>query len=33
MGRPVDYQEFVARFYDVVYQEIRSHVDEEPQPI
>jgi SAM-dependent methyltransferase len=29
MRDPVDYPDFVARFYDVVYQQIRSHVDEE----
>jgi len=28
MREPVDYPDFVARFYDVVYGQIRSHVDE-----
>jgi SAM-dependent methyltransferase len=28
MGEPVDYPDFVVRFYDVVYQQLRSHVDE-----
>jgi SAM-dependent methyltransferase len=28
MKKPVDYPDFVARFYDVVYHQIRSHVDE-----
>jgi SAM-dependent methyltransferase len=28
MGEPVNYPDFVARFYDVVYSQIRSHVDE-----
>jgi SAM-dependent methyltransferase len=28
MGEPVNYPDFVARFYDVVYKQIRSHVDE-----
>jgi SAM-dependent methyltransferase len=28
MREPVDYPDFVARFYDVIYTQIRSHVDE-----
>ena len=28
MREPVDYPDFVARFYDTVYKQIRSHVDE-----
>jgi len=28
MGKPVDYPDFVVRFYDVIYKQIRSHVDE-----
>ncbi len=28
MGEHIDYPDFVARFYDVVYKQIRSHVDE-----
>lgn len=28
MREPVNYPDFVARFYDVVYEQIRSHVDE-----
>jgi SAM-dependent methyltransferase len=28
MRQPVTYPDFVARFYDVVYRQIRSHVDE-----
>ena len=28
MTEPVDYPDFVVRFYDVVYQQLRSHVDE-----
>jgi SAM-dependent methyltransferase len=28
MREPVDYPDFVVRFYDVVYKQIRSHVDE-----
>jgi SAM-dependent methyltransferase len=29
MKEQVDYPDFVVRFYDVVYQQLRSHVDEE----
>jgi len=28
MNEPVDYPDFVVRFYDVVYHQIRSHIDE-----
>ena len=28
MRKPVDYPDFVVRFYDVIYKQIRSHVDE-----
>jgi SAM-dependent methyltransferase len=28
MTEPVDYPDFVVRFYDVIYKQIRSHVDE-----
>ena len=28
MRKPVDYPDFIVRFYDVIYKQIRSHVDE-----
>jgi ubiquinone/menaquinone biosynthesis C-methylase UbiE len=28
MREPVDFPDFVVRFYDVIYRQIRSHVDE-----